>query len=66
MSQFADRLMDFADATLVHLANQVSKYCYVYSEDMEIDIIPDQLFQQVGLVGPLKRLLTGRPLSPRR
>jgi putative nucleotidyltransferase with HDIG domain len=49
-----------AATTLVHLANQVSKYCYVYSEDMEIDIIPDQLFQQVGLVGPLKRLLTGR------
>jgi putative nucleotidyltransferase with HDIG domain len=49
-----------AATTLVHLANQISKYCYVYSEDMEIDIVPDQVFQQVGLVGPLKRLMTGR------
>ena len=24
---------------LVHAANQLAKYCYVYSEDMEIDIV---------------------------
>jgi putative nucleotidyltransferase with HDIG domain len=47
-------------STLVHLANQIAKYCYVYSEDMEIDIIPDSLFPSVGLVGPIKRLMTGR------
>lgn len=47
-------------ATIVHLANQLAKYCYVYSEDMEIDIVPDALFRTVGLVGPIKRLMTGR------
>src|SRR5688572_29124102 len=47
-------------AALVHLANQLTKYCYVYSEDMEIDIVPDELFHDVGLPGPLPRLLCAR------
>jgi putative nucleotidyltransferase with HDIG domain len=46
--------------TLVHIANQISKYCYVYSEDMEIDIVAQEEFDQVGLPGPLPRLLNGR------
>src|SRR5690606_8698029 len=43
---------------IVHLANQLAKYCYVYSEDMEIDIVDDELFRSVSLIGPLPRLLT--------
>jgi putative nucleotidyltransferase with HDIG domain len=43
--------------TLVHIANQLAKYCYVYSEDMEVDIVPTELLRQVGLPGPLARLL---------
>jgi len=48
---------------IVHLANQLAKYCYVYSEDMEIDIIPDELFAEVGLAGPMNRLLSNRVRS---
>ncbi len=47
-------------AILVHLANQLAKYCYVHSQDMEIDIIPDDLFRSVNLAGPLTRLLSNR------
>jgi len=46
--------------TIVHLANQIAKYCYVYSEDMEIDIIDDELIRSINLTGPLPRLLTTR------
>ncbi len=49
-----------AATMIVHLANQIAKYCYVYSEDIEIDIIGEDLFRQVGLAGPIKRLMTGR------
>lgn len=42
---------------VVHAANQLAKYCYIYSEDMEIDIVPDPLLRQAGLPGPLTRLL---------
>jgi putative nucleotidyltransferase with HDIG domain len=44
-------------AILVHAANQLAKYCYIYSEDMEIDIVGDDLLRQAGLPGPLTRLL---------
>lgn len=44
-------------AIIVHAANQLAKYCYVYSEDMEIDIVGDSLLRQAGLPGPLTRLL---------
>ncbi len=44
-------------AIIVHAANQLAKYCYVYSEDMEIDIVGDALLRQAGLPGPLTRLL---------
>jgi putative nucleotidyltransferase with HDIG domain len=45
---------------LVHVANQLAKYCYVYSEDMEIDIVSDDLLREAGLPGPLTRLLNQR------
>ena len=45
---------------LVHLANQLAKYCYVYSENMEIDIVGPELLRQVGLPGPLPRLLNSQ------
>ncbi|MDB5321216.1 MAG: metal dependent phosphohydrolase [Phycisphaerales bacterium] len=45
---------------LVHVANQLAKYCYVYSEDMEIDIVGDELLKEAGLPGPLTRLLNQR------
>jgi putative nucleotidyltransferase with HDIG domain len=44
-------------AIIVHAANQLAKYCYVYSEDMEIDIVADPLLRQAGLPAPLTRLL---------
>jgi putative nucleotidyltransferase with HDIG domain len=47
-------------AILVHAANQLAKYCYVYSEDMEIDIVGDELLREAGLPGPLTRLLGSR------
>ena len=45
---------------LVHVANQLAKYCYVYSQDMEIDIVGDDLLRQAGLPAPLTRLLSNR------
>ena len=45
---------------LVHAANQLAKYCYVYSEDVEIDIVPDYLLRSAGLPGPLTRLMGSR------
>jgi putative nucleotidyltransferase with HDIG domain len=45
---------------LVHVANQLAKYCYVYGEDMEIDIVGDELLKEAGLPGPLTRLLNQR------
>jgi putative nucleotidyltransferase with HDIG domain len=41
----------------VHAANQLAKYCYVHSEDVEIDIVPDDLLRRIGLPAPLPRLL---------
>jgi putative nucleotidyltransferase with HDIG domain len=48
---------------LVHIANQLAKYCYVYSEDMEIDIVGDELLHAAGLPGPVTRLLNQRVRS---
>jgi putative nucleotidyltransferase with HDIG domain len=45
---------------LVHVANQLAKYCYVYSEDMEIDIVGNELLREAGLPGPVTRLLNQR------
>jgi putative nucleotidyltransferase with HDIG domain len=45
---------------LVHAANQLAKYCYVYSEDMEIDIVGDEVLKEAQLPGPLTRLLNQR------
>ncbi|HYE16846.1 MAG TPA: HDOD domain-containing protein [Tepidisphaeraceae bacterium] len=44
-------------AVIVHAANQVAKYCYVYSQDMEIDIVPDDVLKLAGLPTPMARLL---------
>lgn len=46
--------------TLVHVSNQLAKYCYVYSEDMEIDIVSDELLTGAGLPRPITRLLGSR------
>lgn len=46
--------------SIVHVANQLAKYCYVYSEDMEIDIVSDDLLLTVGLPRPITRLLGSR------
>lgn len=48
---------------VVHLANQLAKYCYVYSENMEIDIVGEEMFKELGIAGPLARLLNGRVRS---
>jgi putative nucleotidyltransferase with HDIG domain len=45
---------------LVHLANQLTKYCYVYGDDVEIDIVPDELLRELGFVPPITRLLNDR------
>ena len=46
-----------AAAIVVHVANQLTKYCYVYSDNVEVDIVPPELLRRVGLPGPLARLL---------
>jgi putative nucleotidyltransferase with HDIG domain len=47
-------------SVIVHAANQLAKYCYVYSENMEIDIVPDALLRRANLPAPLPRLLGNR------
>ena len=46
--------------TIVHLANQLAKYCYVYSDDMEIDIVSGDLLRDAGLPGPMTRWLSSK------
>lgn len=45
---------------LVHLSNQLAKYCYVYCEDMEIDPIPPHIFEVLGLPEDMEELLDAR------
>lgn len=49
-----------AATILVHLANQLAKYCYVYGQDMEIDLVDDATLRRVGFVGPVTRLLNAK------
>ncbi len=39
---------------LIHIANQIAKFCHVYSEDMEIDLVPDEFFAALGLPGSIE------------
>jgi hypothetical protein len=42
---------------LVHLADQLAKFCFAYSDDMEIDLPPDGAMELLGLTGSLQGLL---------
>ena len=41
----------------VCVANQLVKFCHVYCEDMEIDIIPEQVMIELGLPVETEKLL---------
>lgn len=41
----------------VHVANQLAKYCQVYCDDMEIDIIQPAVTNELGLPNDLDKLL---------
>ena len=41
----------------VHVANQLVKYCHVYCEDMEIDIVPPQIMRELGLPQEVEKVL---------
>jgi putative nucleotidyltransferase with HDIG domain len=43
---------------LLQIANQLSKYCYVYQDETEIDAVSDSSFDLVGLPHDLTALLT--------
>jgi putative nucleotidyltransferase with HDIG domain len=45
---------------LVQIANQLAKYCYTYSDDMEIDAVEDSVFREVGLPASMPQLLDHR------
>ena len=44
----------------VFVANQLAKYCHVYCEDMEIDIIPGAMIAELGLPAETSKLLDER------
>jgi len=44
----------------VCVANQLVKFCHVYCEDMEIDIIPEQVMTELGLPLETEKLLDRR------
>ncbi|MBI4612259.1 MAG: HDOD domain-containing protein [Planctomycetes bacterium] len=43
---------------VVFIANQLAKYCHAYCEDVEVDEAPPELFEDLGLAGPLESLLS--------
>ena len=45
---------------VAHVANQLVKYCHVYCEDMEIDIVPPQVLAELGLPEDLADVLDDR------
>jgi putative nucleotidyltransferase with HDIG domain len=45
---------------IVQIANQLAKYCYTYSDDMEIDAVDDQVFRELGLPASMPQLLDHR------
>jgi putative nucleotidyltransferase with HDIG domain len=47
----------FRAVCVVHVANQLVKYCQVYCVDMEIDIIPEPIMRELGLSADLEKLL---------
>ena len=44
---------------VVHVANQLVKFCHAYCEDVEVDLVPDEHLQALGLEPPLEGLLGG-------
>jgi putative nucleotidyltransferase with HDIG domain len=48
---------------LVQVANQLSKYCYVYQDETEIDAIPDATFDLLGFPHDLTGLLSNEVRS---
>ncbi len=47
----------FRAVCVVHVANQLVKYCQVYCADMEIDIVPEPILKELGLSTDLEKLL---------
>lgn len=47
-------------AFIVHIADQLAKYCFAYSEEMEIDLPAEGAFEALGLKGPLPQLLDAK------
>jgi putative nucleotidyltransferase with HDIG domain len=47
-------------AFLVHIANQLAKYCFAYSPEMEIDLPAYGALEVLGFNGPLAGLLDAR------
>ncbi len=46
--------------SLVFVANQLAKYCYAYSRQMEIDAISPQMLESLGLPTSVNELLNAR------
>ncbi|MBI4616270.1 MAG: HDOD domain-containing protein [Planctomycetes bacterium] len=55
MEKFDDRVR--RALMLVHIANQIAKFCHVYCEDMELDLVPDPFFEALGLAPSLEELI---------
>jgi putative nucleotidyltransferase with HDIG domain len=47
-------------AFLVHIADQLAKYCFAYSTEMEIDLPADGAMETLGFKGPLSGLLDAK------
>jgi len=45
---------------VAHVANQLVKYCHVYCEDMEIDIVPGEILRELQLAEDLGDVLDER------
>jgi putative nucleotidyltransferase with HDIG domain len=45
---------------LIQIADQLAKYCFAYSTDMEIEMPPQQTFDLLGLPASIPRLLDAR------
>lgn len=45
---------------LIQLADQLAKYCFAYSSDMEIEMPPQETFDLLGLSASIPRLLDAR------
>ena len=47
-------------ALIVHVADQLAKYCFAYSQDMEIDLPAEGTLETLGLKDPLPQLLDAK------